>query len=165
MATAIAGSIDIEQLNASSLQADRAIQQVVNNERTAFNFDANDCPDLIPILAVYAGTCNGTSTISGISRLVHKESNRITSTTALLDKLGVEFELGENTIKISGVQQFKSCIVDSHNDHRIAMAAAIAALYADGDITINRAEAVSKSYPDFFKDLASLGVKCNLNYE
>lgn len=165
VANAIAGSIDIEQLNTSSLQADRAILQVVNNERTAFNFDANDCPDLIPILAVYAGTCNGTSTISGISRLVHKESNRITSTTALLDKLGVEFGLGENTIKISGVQQFKCCIVDSHNDHRIAMAAAIAAIYADGNITINRAEAVSKSYPDFFKDLAAMGVKCNLNYE
>lgn len=165
VANAIAGSIDIEQLNASSLQADSAILQIVNNERTAFNFDATDCPDLIPILAIYAGTCSGTSTISGTNRLVHKESNRITSTTALLDKLGVKFELGDNTIKITGVQQFKNCIVDSYNDHRIAMAAAIAALYADGDITINHAEAVAKSYPDFFKDLAALGVKCNLNYE
>lgn len=165
VANAITGSIDIEKLNASSLQADRAILQAVNNERTAFNFDATHCPDLIPILAVYAGTCNGTSTISGINRLIHKESNRIISTTALLDKLGVEFDLGENTIKITGAQQFKRCVVDSYNDHRIAMAAAIAALYTDGDITINHAEAVAKSYPDFFKDLAALGVKCNLNYE
>lgn len=165
VANAITGSIDIEKLNASSLQADRAILQAVNNERTAINFDATHCPDLIPILAVYAGTCNGINTIYGINRLIHKESNRVKSTTALLDKLGVEFELGENTIKITGAQQFKSCVVDSYNDHRIAMAAAIAALYADGDITINHAEAIAKSYPNFFKDLAALGVKCNLNYE
>lgn len=165
VANAIAGGIDIKNLKTSSLQADSAILRVVTNERKAFSFDAIHCPDLIPILAIYAGTCGGTSTISGINRLIHKESNRITSTTALLDKLGVEIELGENTIKITGVQQFKSCIVDSYNDHRIAMAAAIAALYADGNITINHAEAVAKSYPGFFKDLAALGVKCNLNYE
>jgi len=165
VANTIAGGIDIKNLNKSSLQADSAVLQVVTNERKAFNFDATDCPDLIPVLTIYAGTCSGTSTISGINRLIHKESNRITSTTALLDKLGVEFELGDNTIKITGVQQFKSCVIDSHNDHRIAMAAAIAALYADGDITINNAEAVAKSYPNFFKDLAALGVKCNLNYE
>lgn len=165
VANTIAGGIDIKNLNKSSLQADSAVLQVVTNERIAFIFDATDCPDLIPVLAIYAGTCDGTSIISGINRLIHKESNRITSTTALLDKLGVEFELGDNTIKITGVQQYKSCVVDSYNDHRIAMAAAIAALYADGDITINHAEAVEKSYPDFFKDLAALGVKCNLNYE
>lgn len=165
VANAITGGIDIKNLNTSSLQADSAVLQVVTNERIAFIFDATDCPDLIPVLAIYAGTCDGTSIISGINRLIHKESNRITSTTALLDKLGVEFVLAENTIKITGVQQFKSCIVDSYNDHRIAMAAAIAALYADGDIIINHAEAVAKSYPDFFKDLAALGVKCNLNYE
>lgn len=165
IANTIAGGIDIKNLNTSSLQADSAVLQVVTNERVAFIFDATDCPDLIPVLAIYAGTCSGTSTISGINRLIHKESNRITSTTALLDKLGVEFVLVENTIKITGVQQYKSCVVDSYNDHRIAMAAAIAALYADGDIIINNAEAVTKSYPDFFKDLAALGVKCNLNYE
>lgn len=165
IANAIADGIDIKNLNTSSLQADSAVLRVVTNERKAFNFDATHCPDIIPILAVYAGTCDGTSIISGINRLIHKESNRITSTTALLDKLGVEFELGDNTIKITGVQQYKSCVVDSYNDHRIAMAAAIAALYADGDIIINHAEAVTKSYPDFFKDLAALGVKCNLNYE
>lgn len=165
VASAITNGIEIRHLNTPSLQADSAILQVVNKERTAFDFDATDCPDLMPILAIYAGACNGTSIIRGTNRLIHKESNRITSTTALLDKLGVEFELGDNTIKITGVQQFKSCVVNSYNDHRIAMAAAIAALYADGDIKINQAEAVAKSYPDFFKDLAALGVKCNLNYE
>lgn len=165
VANAIAGDIDIKNVNTSSLQADSAILQVVTSERKSFNFDATHCPDLIPILAVYAGTCKGTSIISGTNRLIYKESNRITSTTTLLNNLGVEFIIEENTIKITGVQQFKSCTADSYNDHRIVMAAGIAALYADGDVTINHAEAVSKSYPDFFKDLAALGVKCNLNYE
>lgn len=165
VADAMAGGIDIKNLNTSSLQADSAILQVVNKDRNAFNFDATDCPDLIPILAVYAGTCSGSSNIHGINRLIHKESNRITSTTALLNNLGVECNVEENKFKITGVQQFKKCTVESYNDHRIVMAAAVAALYADGDVIINHAEAVSKSYPDFFKDLAALGVKCNLNYE
>lgn len=165
VADAMAGGIDIKNLNTSSLQADSAILQVVNKDRNAFNFDATDRPDLIPILAVYAGTCSGSSNIHGINRLIHKESNRITSTTALLNNLGVECNVEENKFKITGVQQFKNCTVESYNDHRIVMAAAVAALYADGDVIINHAEAVSKSYPDFFKDLAALGVKCNLNYE
>ena len=165
VANAIANGIEIKNLNTSSLQADSAILQVVNKERTAFDFDATDCPDLIPILAVYAGTCNGISIIRGTNRLIHKESNRIASTTALLSSLGIAFIIQDNLIRITGTEQFKSCVVDSYNDHRIAMAAAIAALYADGDITINSAEAVAKSYPGFFKDLVALGVKCNLNYE
>lgn len=165
VANAIAGGVDIQHLNNASLQADRAILQVVNNKRTAFDFDATHCPDLIPILAVYAGTCRGTSIIRGISRLIHKESNRIASTTNLLSKLGVEFAVDNEILTITGIQHSHSCTVDSHNDHRIAMAAAIATLYADGDITITHAEAVAKSYPDFFKDLAALGIKCNLNYE
>ncbi len=165
VADAITNGIEIKNLNTSSLQADRAILQVVNKEKTAFDFDATDCPDLIPILAVYAGTCNGISIIRGTNRLIHKESNRVASTTALLSSLGIAFIIEDNLMRITGTQQFKSCVVDSYNDHRMAMAAAVAALYADGDITINRAEAVAKSYPGFFKDLAALGVKCNLNYE
>lgn len=165
VADAIANGIEIKNLNTSSLQADRAILQVVNKERTAFDFDATDCPDLIPILTVYAGTCNEISIIRGTNRLIHKESNRVASTIALLSSLGIAFIIEDNLMRITGTQQFKSCVVDSYNDHRIVMAAAIAALYADRDITINSAEAVAKSYPNFFKDLAALGVKCNLNYE
>lgn len=165
VANAISCGIDIQHLSNASLQADRAILQVVNKERIAFDFDATHCPDLVPILAVYAGTCNGTSIIRGISRLIHKESNRIASTTHLLGKLGVGFAVDNEILTITGIQHFQSCTVDSHNDHRIAMAAAIAALYAEGDITITHAEAVAKSYPDFFKDLTALGIKCNLNYE
>jgi len=157
--------IDIQNLNYNTLQADKAVLQVVSPAREAFDFDAKDCPDVIPILAVYAGTCKGQSKIHGIKRLIHKESNRAISTTALLAQLGIDSTIEENTLTITGIQQFRGCTVDSYNDHRIAMAAAIAALYADGDVVIKNAEAVNKSYPAFFKDLAALGVKCNLKYE
>ncbi|OSZ79428.1 3-phosphoshikimate 1-carboxyvinyltransferase [Chitinophagaceae bacterium IBVUCB1] len=159
------GGIEITGLNENSLQADKAIMQVVNPKRNAFVFDATDSPDTIPLLAVYAGACNGQSKIGGMSRLVHKESNRAESTVALLGKLGVSFVLDGDVLTVTGIQHFNSCEADSYNDHRIAMAAAIAALYADGDVVINNAEAVAKSYPHFFKDLAALGVKCNLKYE
>ncbi|MBN9484826.1 MAG: 3-phosphoshikimate 1-carboxyvinyltransferase [Bacteroidetes bacterium 43-93] len=165
VASAIAGVVTIHNLNLDSVQADKAIIRVVSTEKKAFEFDATDCPDVIPILAVYAGNCNGDSVIKGIHRLVNKESNRIESTSKMLEQLGVLFEIKNDAFYIHGMEQFNSCIIDSYNDHRIAMAAAVAALNADGDVTINNAEAVNKSYPDFFSHLSSLGAKCILKHE
>lgn len=165
VAKAIGHAISINNLNPSSLQADRAILQVVNEQKTAFNFDATDCPDLIPILSVYAAYCSGTSTIQGMNRLVHKESNRIESTTAMLHTFGITYSLQDDTLQITGGRPLQSCTINGYNDHRIVMAAAIAALGADGDVTINDAQAVAKSYPDFFKHLSSLGAKCILKDE
>lgn len=165
VASAIAGVVTIHNLNLDSVQADKAIIRVVNTEKTAFEFDATDCPDSIPILAVYAANCNGDSVIKGIHRLANKESNRIESTSKMLEQLGVSYQIKDDAFYIKGIKQFKSCIIDSCNDHRIAMAAAVAALNANGDVTINNAEAVNKSYPDFFSHLSSLGAKCILKHE
>lgn len=165
VASAIAGVVTIHNLNLDSVQADKAIIRGVNTEKTAFEFDATDCPDAIPILAVYAGNCKGDSVIKGIHRLVNKESNRIESTSKMLEQLGVPYQIKDDAFYIKGIEQFKSCIIDSYNDHRIAMAAAVAALNAGGDVTINNAEAVNKSYPDFFSHLSSLGAKCILKHE
>lgn len=165
VAKGIGHTISINNLNYDSLQADRAILQVVNEQRTAFNFDATDCPDLIPILSVYAAYCSGTSTIQGMNRLVHKESNRVESITHMLQALGVSHSLQGNTLEVTGGRPLQSCTVNGYNDHRIVMAAAIAALGAAGDVTINDAQAVAKSYPDFFKHLSSLGAKCILKDE
>ncbi|HEY1032707.1 MAG TPA: 3-phosphoshikimate 1-carboxyvinyltransferase [Flavipsychrobacter sp.] len=165
IAKAIGHAISINNLNPNSLQADRAILQVVNEQKTAFNFDATDCPDLIPILSVYAAYCSGTSTIQGMNRLVHKESNRIESTTAMLHTFGITYSLQDDMLEISGGKPLQSCTINGYNDHRIVMAAAIAALGADEDVTINDAQAVAKSYPDFFKHLSSLGAKCILKDE
>ncbi len=165
VAKAMGNAISINNLNPDSIQADRAILQVVTEQRTAFNFDATDCPDLIPILSVYAAYCSGTSTIQGMNRLVHKESNRVESTTAMLHAFGITYSLQGDRLEIIGGKPLQSCTVNGYNDHRIVMAAAIAALSATGDVTINDAQAVAKSYPDFFKHLSSLGAKCILKDE
>ncbi len=164
VADAICGGVTVSHLNHNSAQADKAILPLLQN-KSAFAFDATDCPDLIPILAIFAGTREGTSTIKGVHRLIHKESNRIKSTTAMLQQLGVQHQIIDDSLSVTGRDTFNSCTIDAFNDHRIVMAAAIAALYADGGVTINGAEAVSKSYPDFFSHLSSLGAKCILKDE
>lgn len=159
VAQAMGAEVYIKGLNENSVQADAVITQVVNGNRS-FDFDATHSPDLFPVLAVYAGHCKGRSQIKGLHRLVHKESNRIESIKAMLGNLGVNFSIVHDTLVVDGGEDFKSCTIDAYNDHRIVMAAAIAALKAGGPVTIEGAEAVNKSYPAFFDDLLSLGVDC-----
>lgn len=80
------------------------------------------------------------------------------SIKAMLHSLGVKFFIEDDTLVVEGGKPFKSCTVDAYNDHRIVMAAAIAALEAEGPVTINGAEAVNKSYPAFFDALSSVGL-------
>lgn len=163
VARAIAyADISIPNLNYQSTQADKAIQEVVTDSKEAFDFDATHCPDLFPILSIYAACCNGESSITGLQRLVHKESNRIETIMAMLDSLGIAYLIEDDTITIQGGQSFNGCTINGHNDHRIVMAAAVAALTAKGSVTILGAEAVNKSYPDFFNTLSALGVNCKL---
>lgn len=162
VAKAMGADIDINHLSNDSLQADTAINSVITDSKDAFHFDATNCPDLFPILAIYAAYCNGESSICGLNRLIHKESNRIISISEMLNHFGVSFRIEGDTLTISGGNGFKACTIDAHNDHRIVMAAAIAALHADGMVTINGAQAVNKSYPDFFDTLQSAGVDCQL---
>ncbi len=157
VAQAMGADIYIKGLNENSAQADAAITGIVNGD-IPFEFDATHCPDLFPILAVYAGHCKGRSKIKGLHRLIHKESNRMESIKAMLHSLGVKFFIEDDTLVVEGGKPFKSCTVDAYNDHRIVMAAAIAALEAEGPVTINGAEAVNKSYPAFFDALSSVGL-------
>lgn len=171
----INGSLTIQGLHKDSLQADAAMLDVLQQAGAslewqgadlllqsgplmAFTIDCTDCPDLVPVLSILAACCKGESRISGLHRLVHKESNRAESVSYLLRKLGVLHATEDDTLLIQGAEILQSAAIDSHNDHRIVMAAAIAALRADGPITIEGAQAVSKSYPAFFQDLSSLGV-------
>lgn len=171
---ALAGDLIISGLNPKSLQADRQIMAaleksgveitksesgylVKKSKLRAFEFDATHCPDLFPPLAVLAAKADGTSIISGVSRLSQKESNRGLVLKKELGKLGIEIVLEGDLMKITG-GKIKGGTLFSHNDHRIAMAGAIAALVADGPVTIQNAECVSKSYPEFFEDLKSLNI-------
>lgn len=163
VANAMGNNADICNMNNDSLQADKVINDVVTPTNDAFDFDATNSPDLFPILAIYAAHCLGESSITGVHRLQHKESDRAESIMTMLDDLGVSYSIEEDALVVrSSKQPFKQGTIHSFNDHRIVMAAAIAALQADGPVTIEGAEAVSKSFPGFFDALIAAGVDCQL---
>ncbi|HEY6063766.1 MAG TPA: hypothetical protein VIV35_09165, partial [Chitinophagaceae bacterium] len=182
VAGAIAGPITIRGLDLTSSQADKAIIDALNSanagiaieakgikihpaEMNAFDFDATDCPDLFPPLVTLAAYCNGETTIKGVSRLIHKESNRAVALQEEFGKMGVNIELNDDTMIIHGGKGVKGSKVHSHHDHRIAMACAVAALKAKGETIIEEAGAVRKSYPDFYNDLKSLGADVSLPFD
>ena len=173
VAGAIAGEITVDGLDANSTQADKAILSALEmsgakisvdnytitispSSLIAFQFDATDCPDLFPPLVALAAYCNGTTSIKGVTRLTHKESNRAISLQQEFKKMGVEIEVKEDDMIITGNASVNGAIVQSHHDHRIAMACAVAALKATGETTIYNATAINKSYPDFYDHLQKL---------
>jgi 3-phosphoshikimate 1-carboxyvinyltransferase len=125
----------------------------------AFTFDATDCPDLFPPLVALAACCEGTTVIEGVSRLAHKESNRALTLQEEFGKMGVTIQLVGDKMLIRGGERLKGAVVHSRHDHRIAMACAVAALRAEGPVTIEEAEAIGKSYPDFYEHLQQLGAQ------
>ena len=178
---AINGNISVTGLNLSSAQADRAILQalamagvnhsIMNTEVNVlssqvwgkpFHFNATDCPDLFPPLVALAAYCNGDSVIEGVSRLLHKESNRALTLQEEFKKMGVEIALQDDLMVIKGTGVVTGAIVHSHHDHRVAMACAVAALKANGETRIEGAEAVNKSYPGFYDNLKMLGADVSL---
>lgn len=175
VAGAIAGEVTARAMNTLSLQADIAIVEALTKagaviittpkeitvrrrELNGFDFDATQRPDLFPILAVLGANCEGTTRIRGVNRLQYKESNRAEAIHTEFSKLGMKVEFDEDVMIIHG-GQLTGGTVDSCSDHRIAMAAAIAALTATGPVTITNAQAVTKSYPRFWEDLEALTVK------
>jgi 3-phosphoshikimate 1-carboxyvinyltransferase len=131
----------------------------------AFHFNATDCPDLFPPLVALATYCEGTTAIEGVGRLAHKESNRAITLQEEFEKMGVEIILQDDLMLVKGTRKVKGTSVHSHHDHRIAMACAVAALKASGEMTIENADAIDKSYPDFYHHMISLGAAVSLNKE
>lgn len=123
----------------------------------SFCVNVTDIPDLTPPISILACMCKGRSVIEGISRLKFKESNRIVSIVNMLKNIGGKIVVEGDKMLINGINAFDGGIVDTYNDHRIAMSAAIAAAYSKKPITILRANSVNKSYPNFYKDYQSLG--------
>ncbi len=176
VAGAIAGPLLVRGLDLQSTQADRKIMEaleacgagmaieakgirLVPSSLKAFTFDATDCPDLFPPLVALASYCEGTTQISGVSRLAHKESNRGLTLQEEFGKMGIVIRLEDDLMFIEGGGGVKGTQVHSRHDHRIAMACAVAALKAGGPVTIEEAQAVNKSYPDFYRDLELVGTK------
>ncbi|MDT8390421.1 MAG: 3-phosphoshikimate 1-carboxyvinyltransferase [Lentisphaeria bacterium] len=173
VAGAVAGRVQVDGLNPDSRQADRAILRaleacgaglritpdsvtVESAPLRAFAFDATHCPDLFPPLAALAAYCEGVTTLRGVERLKHKESDRGTAIQKEFSKMGVTIKLDGDTMVITGGKP-AAATVDSHGDHRMAMAAAVTALAASGPVDIQNPACVAKSYPGFFDDLARLG--------
>lgn len=172
VAGAIAGNISVKGLNVFSKQADKKILEAliecgcglsiqpteISVQSTVLNpfyFDATQCPDLFPPLVALAANCQGRTVIKGVSRLAYKESNRALSLQSEFGKLGLLIRMEDDQLIIEG-GKLTGGTIHSHNDHRIAMACAVAALNAVAPVEIEHAAAVNKSYPRFFDDLKML---------
>jgi 3-phosphoshikimate 1-carboxyvinyltransferase len=129
---------------------------ISRSELKAFDFDATESPDLFPPLVALAAYSSGISTIRGVSRLIYKESDRATALKAEFGKMNINVEISDDLMKVTGGQP-TGAHVESHDDHRIAMAVAVAALRATGKVSIRDSQCVAKSYPGFFDDIRHLG--------
>ncbi|NLG92421.1 MAG: 3-phosphoshikimate 1-carboxyvinyltransferase [Clostridiales bacterium] len=175
----LGGKIRLEGLNPDSRQGDRAAETlfrsfgadiawegnqltVTPKKRNGMEIDAAQIPDLVPVLAATAALCRGQTRIYNAQRLRIKESDRLAAMADGLTRLGGKVKETEDGLLIDGVETLHGGEVNGCNDHRIVMAFAIAALKADGCVTIHDAQSVRKSYPDFFEDYNRLGGKAHV---
>jgi 3-phosphoshikimate 1-carboxyvinyltransferase len=173
VAGAINGDLSVTGLNPVSWQSDMAILKVLEqsgadikigqesieikkSKLKAFDFDSTESPDLFPPLVALASYCEGTSTIKGVSRLIHKESDRATALREEFGKMGINIVIKDDMMTITGGKP-AGAHVESHDDHRIAMAVAVAALGASDRVFIHDSQCIAKSYPGFFDDMRHLG--------
>lgn len=166
VANCIGGNTEPTNLNNKSVQGDRVIIEItrdfMKNGGKAFDVDAENIPDLVPILTVLACFADGDSHITGCGRLRIKECDRLAAISTELNKLGANIKAGEDFLTIHGVKELHGGDCDTYSDHRIAMSLAIASQRCTAPIIIRGAECVSKSYPHFFKDFEQLGGKADV---
>ena len=154
-ANALHSNIVITNLDPSSAQGDRAVTAYLSMLEQNCTIDAAQTPDLVPVLAVVAGARNGATFINA-GRLRLKETDRLLTTAALINNLGGHARIEGDCLIVEGTG-YTQGRVDATNDHRIAMAAAIAATVCKGPVTIHSAQSVEKSYPHFWEDYRRLG--------
>lgn len=167
VANALGGDVRIFGLHEKSRQGDQKILEIyrefVYNKNSTekgirpFVCDCTDIPDLVPALAVLACFAQGTSELIGAARLRMKECDRLAAMAHNLNELGGKVREFPDKLVIEGVPELRGGRVDSYNDHRIAMAMAIASCRTAGEILLTGAQSVNKSYPRFFADFRSLG--------
>lgn len=174
-AAAISGKVRCNGVFGDSLQGDKEIVNILERfgakvmrgesfvevssaPLSDIDIDASQIPDLVPVLAVTAAFAEGKTKIYNASRLRLKESDRLSAVAQMLTSIGAQVEEREDSLIITGNPgAVYSGTVDSFNDHRMVMSAAVAALGSGGEITVRNAQAVNKSYPSFFETLSSLG--------
>ena len=170
----LAMGAEVSGLNTDSPQGDRKILDILRSfgaEITEENgyihvslsslhgaeIDASDIPDLVPVICSVASTAEGKTRIYNAGRLRLKESDRIKSTVEMVNSLGGNAEPTDDGIIVNGKEALDGGTVESFNDHRIVMSAAVASQKCKNCVIINDAQAVNKSYPEFFSDFIALG--------
>ena len=173
-AGAINGDVEVTEMNLESLQGDKRMVEILkgmgaeieinNNSIKAkksnlkgIDIDVKDIPDLVPILSVLGCFAEGETRILNAGRLREKESDRLAAMAAELGKMGADIKGEEGDDLIVQGSKLSGARIDPHNDHRIAMACAVAGLNASGETVIENSDCVKKSYPEFFKDLTKVG--------
>ena len=166
--------VTVTHLNHDSLQGDKSILTILERfgalveygpdsvtvrrgDLKGIDIDAADIPDLVPVLTAVASVSDGKTTVYNAERLRLKESDRLKTVTETLRTIGADITETPGGLVVCGKKQLTGGTVASHNDHRIAMTAAIISSVCAGPVLIQEAEAVNKSYPGFFKDFAALG--------
>jgi 3-phosphoshikimate 1-carboxyvinyltransferase len=168
--------VQINNLDYSSVQGDKAIMAILKSMGVngkvcedsveiegkgcalrPVEVNAKNIPDLVPAIAILACYAKGISHIFGAHRLRLKESDRLESLYLELTKMGAQITINDDGLIIQGGSPLHGTAIDPHNDHRIAMACAVAALGAEGETIIQNAECVRKSYPQFFTHLKQIG--------
>lgn len=160
VANALGSRVALTGLREDSLQGDREILPIIKKMGTplaGMEIDVSQIPDLVPVLAVLATQAEGVTRLTNAKRLRIKESDRLHTTTQELRKLGAEIVEHEDELIITGKTNLTGGVTCAHNDHRIAMALAIAATACSGAVTIQGAECVRKSYGNFWEDYQRLG--------
>jgi 3-phosphoshikimate 1-carboxyvinyltransferase len=175
VAAALGHNIKIQNLSLASYQADKAILDafkaancivkhnadsitVDGSMKRSFFFDATHCPDLFPALSIFALFCEGISTIRGVHRLIHKESNRAKVLITELYKTGAHLYQEEDDLIIHQSMNLDHVSLNPNNDHRMAMAFAILGICSKNGISIQDSNCVNKSYPTFWDELNHLKV-------
>ncbi|MBU1144476.1 MAG: 3-phosphoshikimate 1-carboxyvinyltransferase [Firmicutes bacterium] len=170
----ISGDILCKNIPFESLQPDQKIMEFIQKMKGNYELtetgilfkksntigvvlDVSQSPDIAPILSILAALSSGETIIENAMRLKFKESNRLSSMFETLKAFGVSTEMGEDYLTILGQQELNGGVFESFNDHRIVMSIAIAATRATHQVMIKNAEAINKSYPNFFEDLEKLG--------
>ena len=171
----LAGKVHVDNLDLDSSQADKEIIRILDemgayikikgkrvtaekSKLNALETDLSDCPDLFPIVACLCSVAEGTSRVTGLSRLRIKESDRLAAMMEGLHKMGIEIAGDDDSVRITGSLP-RGAVIDPHNDHRIAMSFAVLSHVAEGETTIMNPECVSKSYPGFWEDLRQIGAR------
>ena len=179
-AGALSGDVTVEGLSADSAQGDIKVAEIlesfgadltfmdngVNVKKSklkATNIDASQIPDLVPILAVAASFSEGTTRIYNAERLRAKESDRLQSTADMLNALGGDAEITKDGLLIKGVKKLKGGTVKGYGDHRIVMAASVAALGCENEVEITDRESINKSFPNYFEEYEKLGGITDVN--